>query len=229
CSLHDALPIYGIDLVEGRRVASIDRGDRKVVFEAGGELSYGALLLATGAEPRKLPVPGGDLARVHYLRTMADSEDIISRRDGVGRVAVVGAGFIGLEVAASLRHRGIAVTVIAPEEVPLAMIIGEEMGRFVADLHREQGVEFRLGRGVESITEDAVVLDDGSSVPADLVVVGIGVVPRVGLAEEAGLDVDQGVLVDDRLRSSDPNIWAAGDIASYPGPDGEREIGRAHV
>lgn len=213
---------HGIDLVEGRPVASIDRGDRKVVFEDGGELSYGALLLATGAEPRKLPVPGGDLAHVHYLRTMADSEDIISRLDGVERVAVVGAGFIGLEVAASLRHRGIAVTVIAPEEVPLAMIIGEEMGRFVADLHREHGVEFRLGRGVESITEDAVVLDDGSSVPADLVVVGIGVVPRVGLAEEAGLDVDQGVLVDDRLRSSDPNIWAAGDIASYPGPDGER-------
>src|SRR5690606_36655349 len=151
---------------------------------------------------------------VHYLRTMADSEDIISRLDGVERVAVVGAGFIGLEVAASLRHRGIAVTVIAPEDVPLATIIGEELGRFVADRRRGHGVECRVCRVVESVTEAAVVLDDGSSAPADLVVVGSGVVPRVGLAGEAGLEVDRGVLVAGRLRSSDGNSWAAGDIAS---------------
>lgn len=212
---------HGIDLIEGRRVASIDPSGRRVVFEDGGDLTYGALLLATGAEPRRLPVSGGDSPHVFYVRTMADSEEIMARLDGLKNVAVVGAGFIGLEVAASLRHREIAVTVIAPEEVPLATIIGDEMGRFVADLHREHGVEFRLGRGVEEITDDAVVLDDGSTVAADLVVVGIGVVPRTELAEKAGLTVDDGVIVDERLRTSDPNIWAAGDIAAYPGPGGQ--------
>lgn len=213
---------HRIELVSGRRVAAIDPGGRQVMFEDGGTLGYGALLLATGAEPLRLPVAGGDLPHVFCLRTMEDSEEIMSRLDGVRRVAVVGAGFIGLEVAASLRHRNIAVTVIAPEEIPLATIIGEEMGRFVADLHREHGVDFRLGRGVERITDMAVEMDDGSSVDADLVVVGIGVVPRTDLAEAAGLDVDMGLLVDESLRTSDPHIWAAGDIASYPGPAGER-------
>nr|PZN30934.1 MAG: hypothetical protein DIU67_10340 [Actinomycetota bacterium] len=168
-----------------------------------------------------MPVPRRGPAHGAYPRTMAKGVEVLSRLDGVERAAVVGAGFIGLEVAASLRHRELPVTVIAPEEVPLASILGEELGRFVAKLHAEHGVEFRLGRGLERITGQAVVLDDGSELAADLVVVGIGVVPRTGLAEAAGLRVDRGVIVDERLRTSDPHIWAAGDIAAFPGPGGE--------
>lgn len=210
----------GIDLMAGRRVAGIDPEARTVRFADGEELSYGALLLATGAEPRRLPVRGADLPHVHYLRTLEDSRAIIDALDTARRAVVIGAGFIGLEVAASLRHREVDVTVVAPEEIPLAQLIGDTLGRFVADLHRERGVDLRLGVGVEAIGDDHVELDDGTLLPADLVVVGIGVVPRTGLAEAAGLTVDNGIVVDDRLRASEPNIWAAGDVARHPGPDG---------
>jgi NADPH-dependent 2,4-dienoyl-CoA reductase/sulfur reductase-like enzyme len=135
---------------------------------------------------------------------------------------VIGAGFIGLEVAASLRHREIEVTVIAPEEVPLASLVGQTLGHFVEDLHREHGVEFRLGRGVTGIRANEVILDDESEVAADLVVIGIGVTPRTDLGESAGLAVDNGIVVDDHLCTTDPHIWAAGDVASYPGPNGEQ-------
>ena len=210
----------GIDLITGSRVDSINREARTVLTADGEELSYGALLLATGAEPRRLPVPGTDLPHVHYLRTLDDSKAIIAALDTDTRVVVVGAGFIGLEVAASLRHRDVDVTVVAPDEIPLAQVIGETLGRFVADLHREQGVELRLGVDVSGIGHDHVELDDGTLLPADLVVVGIGVIPRTELAEAAGLTVDNGVVVDDRLKTSDPYIWASGDIARYPGSDG---------
>ncbi|MEZ5176415.1 MAG: FAD-dependent oxidoreductase [Acidimicrobiia bacterium] len=209
-----------IDLVIGGRVDSIDSETRTVRLNDGEELSYGALLLATGAEPRRLPVPGADLVHVHYLRTLDDSRAIIAALDNVRQAVVVGAGFIGLEVAASLRHRDIDVAVVAPEEIPLARLIGETLGRFVVELHREHGVQFHLGRGVTGIEEDSVVLDDDTRLPADLVVVGIGVTPRTGLAEAAGLAVDNGIVVDSHLRTSDANIWAAGDVARYPGPDG---------
>lgn len=209
-----------IDLISGKRVGSIDRETRVVRMDDGAELSYGALLLATGAEPRRLPVPGADLPHVHYLRTLEDSRTIIAALDKSTRVVVVGAGFIGLEVAASLRHRNLDVAVVAPDEIPLARLIGDTLGRFVADLHRERGVDLRLGVGVGGIGDDHVELDDGTRLPADLVVVGIGVIPCTELAEAAGLTVDNGIVVDDRLRTSDPNIWAAGDIARYPGPDG---------
>lgn len=211
----------GINLITGRRVDSINPETRTVLMADGEELAYGALLLATGAEPRRLPGPGADLPHVHYLRTLDDSEKIIAALNTDTRAVVVGAGFIGLEVAASLRHRDVDVTVVAPDEIPLARIIGKTLGRFVADLHREKGVHLRLGIGVNGIGDDHVELDDGTMLPADLVVVGIGVIPRTGLAEAAGLTVDNGVVVDDRLGTSDPNIWAAGDVASYPGPDGK--------
>jgi NADPH-dependent 2,4-dienoyl-CoA reductase/sulfur reductase-like enzyme len=133
---------------------------------------------------------------------------------------VIGAGFIGLEVAASLRQRDVSVTVVAPEEMPLAHLIGETLGRFVTDLHRQHGVDFDLGSDVKFITSEDVELDNGRVLPADMVVVGIGVLPRTQLAEDAGLAVDNGIVVNDHLRTSDPNIWAAGDIARYPGPDG---------
>jgi len=210
----------GINLITGKRVESIDPDRNLVVMTDGEEAPYGSMLLATGAEPRRLPVSGADLSHVHYLRTLADSRAIIAALDDVEKVVVVGAGFIGLEVAASLRHRDIHVTVVAPEHIPLARLIGETLGRFIVDLHRDQGVDFRLGVGVDRIGDDHVELDDGTLLPADLVVVGIGVVPRIELADAAGLSVDNGVIVDDRLRTSDPNIWAAGDIARFPGPDG---------
>lgn len=212
----------GIDLITGVNVTSIDPETKGVELEDGRRLGYDALLLAPGAEPRRLRVPGSDLGHVHYLRTLEDSRRIIAALDGVTRAAVVGAGFIGLEVAASLRHRGVEVTVVAPEEIPLASVVGETLGRFIADLHREHGVVFELGRGVSEIRTGEVVLDDGTVVGADLVVVGVGVIPRTELAEAAGVPVEDGVIVDDRLRTTDPHIWAAGDVASYPGPDGSR-------
>ena len=210
----------GIDLIIGSRVESIEPQNRVVHLSDERVLSYGALVLAPGAEPRRLPVPGADLSHVHYLRTLDDSKTIIAALDATRRAVVVGAGFIGLEVAASLRHRDVDVTVVALEEIPLAHLIGDTMGRFVADLHRERGVDLRLGAGVQAIGGEHVELDDGTSIAADLVVIGIGVIPRTGLADAAGLAVDDGILVDDQLRTSDPNIWAAGDVARYPGPDG---------
>ena len=212
----------GIQLITGETVTAIDRTRRRVHLGDGRQLSYGALLLATGAEPRRLPVAGADLPHVHYLRSLEDSRAIIASLENVTRAAVIGAGFIGLEVASSLRHRDVEVTVIAPETVPLARAIGENLGTFVEQLHRDHGVDFRLGRSVVQIAEDRVTLDDGESVAANLVVAGVGVTPRTGLAESAGLAVDNGIVVDDQLRTSDSHIWAAGDVASYPGPEGER-------
>ncbi|MGH8945485.1 MAG: NAD(P)/FAD-dependent oxidoreductase, partial [Acidimicrobiia bacterium] len=210
----------GIELIVGETVGSVEPSGRIVHLHQGRQLTYGALLLAPGAEPRRLPVPGGDLPHVHYLRTLDDSRAIIAALSGVDRALIVGAGFIGLEVAASLRHRDIAVTVVAHGEVPLAHAVGDTLGGFVADLHREHGVKFQLGRGVTEISQDKVLFDDGTNLPADLVVVGIGVIPRTGLAEAAGLHVEDGIVVDYHLRTSDPHIWAAGDAARYPGPDG---------
>ncbi len=209
----------GINL-SSARVESVDPESRKVRMADGDELSYGALVLATGAEPRRLPVPGAELSHVHYLRSLADSRAIISALGKARKAVVIGAGFIGLEVAASLRQRDVSVTVVAPEEMPLAHLIGETLGRFVTDLHRQHGVDFELGSGVKGISAEHVELDNGRVLPADVVVVGIGVLPRTQLAEDAGLTVDNGIVVNDHLRTSDPNIWAAGDIARYPGPDG---------
>ncbi len=212
----------GIELITGETVTGIDRAGRLVHLDGGRQLPYGTLLLATGAEPRRLPVPGDELPHVHYLRSFDDSRAIIAALEDTTRAAVIGAGFIGLEVAASLRHREVEVTVIAPDEIPLAHALGETLGRFVEDLHREHGVTFRLGRRTAEIRNSTVVLDDGTEIAADLVVVGIGVAPRTQLAESAGLAVDDGIVVDEQLRTSDPHIWAAGDVASYPGPDGDR-------
>ncbi len=216
---------HDIELITGTQVTGIDSQGRAVALEDGRSIGYGALLLAPGAEPRRLPIPGSDQPHVHYLRTLEDSRSIISALDGTNHAIVIGAGFIGLEVAASLRQREIAVTVVAPEDIPLVPIIGATMGRFVQQLHEEHGVEFRLGKTVSEIRTDEVILDDGSTLPADLVVIGVGVVPNTGLAEQAGLNVDNGIVVDDRLRSSDPNIWAAGDVASYP----DQNAGRVRI
>jgi NADPH-dependent 2,4-dienoyl-CoA reductase/sulfur reductase-like enzyme len=206
-------------------VTAIETGEQTVTLDDGREVVYGALLIATGAEPQTLPVTGADQSHVHYVRTLEDSKEIIAALDNVKQAVVIGAGFIGLEVAASLRQREVGVTVVAPEDILLAPIVGEQMGKFVQALHEEHGVEFRLGRTVSAIEPDEVELDDGNRIPADLVVIGVGVKPRTGLAEHAGLEVDNGIVVDDRLRTSDPNVWAAGDIASYP----DQNAGRVRI
>ncbi|HEY5727417.1 MAG TPA: FAD-dependent oxidoreductase [Acidimicrobiia bacterium] len=207
---------HDIALLSDRRVVAIDRAERIVEMADGERIAYGALLLAPGAEPIRPPIP--EAPQIHYLRSLDDSRAIVEATASAATAVVVGAGFIGLEVAASLRMRELEVTVVAPEPIPLAHIVGDDLGSFVRALHEEHGVTFRLGHVVHEVRQGEVVLDDGTVLPADLVVVGVGVLPRTDLAEAAGLEVDKGIVVDDRLRTGDPAIWAAGDSARYPHP-----------
>src|SRR4051812_22531226 len=205
-----------IDLRLGAHVTAIDRDRREVELAGGERMPYGALLLATGAEPRRLPIPGADTALA--LRTRADSDAIRATFGEGRRLVLIGAGWIGLEVAAAARTAGTDVTVLEAAELPLLAVLGEQMATVFADLHREHGVDLRLGASVAAIEADGVRLADGSLVPADAVVVGVGVRPRTELAEAAGLEVDNGVLVDAQLRTSDPAIFAVGDIANQDHP-----------
>lgn len=205
---------HGIERIR-ERAEAIDRDARRVRLASGENVEYGALLLATGASPRSLDVPGSAGDHVHTLRTLADTRRIIADAESADRAVVVGASFIGMEVAASLRARELDVAVVAPESVPFEGTLGTELGRTIRQAHEDNGVTFLLGRTVTEITTGSVVLDDGTELPADLVVVGIGVIPETGLAEAAGLQVDGGVLVDDRLRTRDERIFAAGDIARW--------------
>ncbi|HKV10844.1 MAG TPA: FAD-dependent oxidoreductase [Thermoanaerobaculia bacterium] len=212
-----------IELRLGSGVKSIDLAAKTVALDDGGTVSWGALVLATGAEPIRLPIPGAGLPHVHLLRSLADSRAIIEKAKDAKKAVVIGASFIGLEAAASLRGRGLEVTVVAPDERPLGRVMGPELGDFIRGLHEEHGVVFKLGTKPAAITETEVRLESGETVPADLVVVGVGVRPRVALAEAAGLEVDNGVLVDEHLRASAPDVWAVGDIARWPDPhSGER-------
>jgi NADPH-dependent 2,4-dienoyl-CoA reductase/sulfur reductase-like enzyme/nitrite reductase/ring-hydroxylating ferredoxin subunit len=206
----------GIELRRGVPAARVEPTVRRVTMSDGSSLSYGALLIATGAHPLQLHMPVYGNARIHYLRTLGDSRAIISAAQHARRAVVLGASFIGLEVAASLRARGIEVHVVAPEHRPLERVMGPEVGDVVRMLHEERGVVFHTGRTPSRIDDEAVTLGSGEVLAADLVVAGVGVRPNIDLAAAAGLVCGSGVHVDARLETSVPGVFAAGDIAAWP-------------
>jgi 3-phenylpropionate/trans-cinnamate dioxygenase ferredoxin reductase subunit len=207
---------HEVELVLGHRVSGLDRAAHEVELDTGDRVAYTKLLLATGSAPRRLP--GVELDGIHYLRRVGDSDNLREAIRGGGRIIVVGAGWIGLEIAAAAREYGCEVIVVEPQPVPLVAALGSKMGAFFAGLHRRNGVDLRLGRnvtgfrGTDRVT--AVLIDDGSALAADAVVVGIGAMPNVELAKLAGLDCDNGVVTDESLRTDDADIYAAGDVAN---------------
>jgi len=207
---------HRIEVQTDRRVARLDPAQKILTLSDGSRASYGALLLATGAEPVRLTVPGGDLPHVHTLRSLADCEALIASAGSARRCVVVGASFIGLEVAASLRTRGLEVHVVAPEARLMERTLGAPLGDMVKAIHEAHGVVFHLGATAAEIAAERVRLSSGEEIEADLVVVGIGVRPRLALAEEAGLAIDRGVSVDAFMQTSVPDVYAAGDIARWP-------------
>jgi 3-phenylpropionate/trans-cinnamate dioxygenase ferredoxin reductase subunit len=212
---------HDVELRASTAAASLDLGGRAVVLDDGERVEYDALLLATGAEPKRLPVPGADLDGVHVLRTFEDSDALRAVLDGGGRLVVIGAGWIGCEVAASARQRGMEVTVVEPLSVPLERVLGPELGAFYRDVHLDHGVELRLGDGVEAIEgsgrAERVRTTEGAVLDCDAVLVGIGVAPRTALADGV-LAVDNGILVDAGLRTSAEGVYAAGDVANHDHP-----------
>ncbi|MDN7454640.1 FAD-dependent oxidoreductase [Burkholderia cenocepacia] len=207
-----------IDVRCNTRVTRIDPAQRSVELADGGRVDYGALLLATGAEPNKLNVPGADLPHVCTLRSRADCDALIGKLKTARRCVVVGASFIGLEAAAALRTRGLDVHVVAPDPHPMGRVLGDALGDTIKALHEAHGVVFHLGATPARIGPDSVTLSSGDVLPADVVLVGIGVHPNVELAQDAGLAVERGVTVDRFLQTSAPGIYAAGDIARWPDP-----------
>ena len=213
---------HDIELRLGRTAVSLDTAGAELALDDGERLRYDRLLLTMGSEPRRLSIPGAELDGVMYLRSVADCDALRGRLDRGGAVVVIGAGWIGAEVAASARQRGLEVTVIEPLEVPLERVLGREVGAVYRDVHLDHGVQMLLGTGVEAFegagAVERVRTSDGRVHACDFVVVGVGVQPRTGLAAQAGLAVDNGILVDEHLRTSAPGVFAAGDVANARHP-----------
>jgi 3-phenylpropionate/trans-cinnamate dioxygenase ferredoxin reductase component len=211
-----------IELRLGRTAVRLSPASSELTLDDGERLRYDRLLLATGAEPRRLSIPGHELPGVLYLRSVEDSDALRERLDAGGAAVVVGAGWIGAEVAASARQRGLDVTLIEPTSVPLERVLGAEVGAVFAELHADHGVRMLLDTGVQAFEGDGAVqrvrTSDGRDVDCDFVVVGVGVSPRTGLAAQAGLAVDNGIVVDEGLRTSAPGVFAAGDVANAHHP-----------
>ena len=222
----DWLPIWtkeqyaerNIELLLGRRATKLDTTARIVGLGDGTERKYGTLLIATGADPVHLPIPGADPSQVFYLRTWTDARTMVEKASRSKRALVIGASFIGLEVSASLRARGIEVDVVAPDAAPLERVMGPDIGRFVQSIHESHGVRFHLGQTVASVKGRSAALSGGQTVEADFIVVGVGVRPNLSLAESAGLATDKGIAVNEYLETTAPGVFAAGDNARWPDP-----------
>jgi 3-phenylpropionate/trans-cinnamate dioxygenase ferredoxin reductase subunit len=205
-----------VELLTTDPAVRIDPAAHESRLKSGRVLRHGTLLLATGSEPQSIPIEGARLPHVHRLRTLADSNAIIAASKRAKRCVVIGSSFIGLEVAASLRDRGLEITVVGKDVVPLEKVLGREFGQFIQGLHEQHGVRFMLGITPQVISDDRVELSNGQAIEAEMVVLGVGVLPRTKLAQDAGLAVDNGIIVNDALRTSAPEIYAAGDVARYP-------------
>ena len=216
---------HQIDAFTSTTVTNIDPKAKKITLSDGRSLGYDSLVLATGAEPVYLTIPGADLPHVFYLRTLADSRRIIEKAKSARRAVIIGSSFIGLEVAWSLRERKLEVAVVGRDSVPLGKVLGTEIGNLVRETHEANGVKFHLGRACAVIHDRCVQLDDGTKLDCDLVVVGIGVRPNMRLGEQAGIATDNGVLINEFLETNVPGIFAAGDIARWPDP----RVGRIRV
>jgi 3-phenylpropionate/trans-cinnamate dioxygenase ferredoxin reductase component len=224
---------HAVELRLGTAVTSLDPAARTVTTASGAQLGYDKLLLTTGSTPRRVSLPGADLDGVRYLRSVDDSERIKAGFAHAHRVAIIGAGWIGLETAAAARNAGVDVTLLERSELPLLHVLGPETAPIFADLHRDHGVDLRSQVAVAELTGrngavTGVILSDGSRIDADMVLVGVGITPNTQLAAQAGLDVDNGILVDEHLRTSDPNIFAAGDVANAYNPRLGRHIRVEH-
>ena len=221
-----------IELLTGTRVASLDPGTHQITMQDGARMPYSKLLLSTGATPRRLPLPGADLPGVRYLRRMSDSDALRTAIGTASRVVVIGAGWIGSEVASSARQLGAEVSVVAPEAVPLERVLGPRVGGVYRDLHAERGVDLHLSTQIEAIVgggaAEGVRTTDGVVIEGDLILVGVGVSPRDELAQYAGLTLENGIVVDEFLRTSVPDIFAAGDVAATWNPMYNRRIRLEH-
>ena len=221
-----------IELLSGTRVESLELGAHQVTLQDGRRMPYSRLLLSTGAVPRRLSLPGADLPGVRYLRQKADSDALRAAIMAASRVVVIGAGWIGSEVAASARQLGAEVAIVAPEAVPLDRVLGPEVGGVYRDLHAEKGVDLHLSTQVEAIIGNSaaqgVRTTDGSVIDGDVIVVGVGVSPRDELARDAGLTLENGIVVDEFLRTSSPDVFAAGDVAATWNPMYNKRIRMEH-